>query len=106
MFNISRDDPKGPGASPSMSANEIEEEVTIQIYLYISQNIHIQAPVQVPIIDLAQVCLCELCPEIPEKDSKCCHCEDKNKAACEEEGVTCIIRLKKMSKIWDKVSTC
>ena len=29
--------------------------------------------------------------------------EVKNKAACKEENVDCILQLKKMCKVWDKV---
>ena len=36
-------------------------------------------------------------------ESGCCLYETKSSAACKEEGVPCVVRLTKMSKILDKV---
>ena len=59
---------------------------------------------QVCVSDVPFVCLCEHCPPVPEKDSKCCYSEANIKAAIEKESTSCVINLKKMSKIWDKVA--
>ena len=48
-------------------------------------------------------CLCGNCPDMHEEHSKCCQYEMKNRAACEKEDVSCIVDVKKMNKVWDKV---
>ena len=47
-------------------------------------------------------CMCTLCPLKP---IECCKAEAKIKAACEEENVNCVIKLKKIDKLWNKVET-
>ena len=70
---------------------------TIYFCTSISSNSQEHVP-EVPFI-----CLCKLCPLVPETDSKCCCSEANIKAAIDKESASCVIKLKKMSKIWDTV---
>ena len=49
------------------------------------------------------VCTCALCPKDPIEHSKCCHLEGRIKSELENESVNCVVALKKMTKLWDKV---
>ena len=57
---------------------------------------------QIP-IDESHICLCNNCPSDPDAYSKCCFQDLKTKEICINEGVTCVTRVAKMLKIWDKV---
>ena len=53
-------------------------------------------------------CQCKMCPVDPKdwvglEHSKCCHVEPKIKSEMQEESVNCVIHLKRMAKLWDKV---
>ena len=54
---------------------------------------------------IQDTCMCTLCPLKPIEHCKCCKAEAKIKAACEEENVDCVIKLKKIDKLWNKVET-
>ena len=58
---------------------------------------------EAPENDLALGCLCNNCPDDPSEFSSCCLYEAKIKVACVKEGVSCITKVAKMTKVWDKV---
>ena len=58
---------------------------------------------QVGVESEAQVCICEIYPDIPIENSKCCLHEIKIKEKCEKENVECVTRIEKNSLVWKKV---
>ena len=55
------------------------------------------------ILEEAFMCTCAHCPKDLIEHSKCCHQEGKIKSELERESVNCVVALKKMAKLWDKV---
>ena len=98
---VSRDDPKGPGTTQSIQEEESDDENEVISSSLKRKKMSTIPGLQIP--EASNACLCGNCPSVPEEHSKCCHYETKNKAACEKEDVTCIIDVRKMNKIWDKV---
>ena len=97
---MSRDDPKGPGPIPTLPENDSEDEeevVTENLFHFV-----LICAIQVTPSDTGHICLCEFCPTVLEDESICCYYAAKNRTSCEEESVSCVIKLKKVSKIWDK----
>ena len=58
--------------------------------------------------EAGQICLCFGCPAFMIKQSSCCsNIKNRNRAVrdlCQQEGVSCITKLTKMQKLWDKAS--
>ena len=52
----------------------------------------------------ADLCTCSSCPNTPIDRSKCCLSEAKIKNECQLENVNCVLKLKKIEKLWDKVN--
>ena len=51
----------------------------------------------------ADLCSCSNCPRAAIDLSKCCLSETKLKIECQKENVGCVLKLKKIEKLWDKV---
>ena len=49
------------------------------------------------------LCSCSSCPTIAIPLSKCCLSEAKIRNECQKENVDCVLKLKKIEKLWDKV---
>ena len=85
------------GEESDMSdTTEMTQDVTVEkIYKLVDDNI----------IFTQDTCMCTLCPLVPIEHCKCCKAEANIKAACEDENVSCVIKLKKIDKLWNKVGT-
>ena len=49
------------------------------------------------------LCSCLNCPSTAIDLSKCCLTETKIRNECQKENVGCVLKLKKIDKLWDKV---
>ena len=54
--------------------------------------------------EIADHCSCFNCPDTPIDLSKCCLSEMKIRTACQEQKVGCVLKLKKLENLWNKVS--